>query len=121
MIRFLTDQGETRGYTNYWVAYPLAFLSEESLIFTPRLPYHQDFRYTPRDDRYQPYQEAVARAEKVAYITTNHPALDAFLREEFSIRGITWKESRIGDYQIFYKLSRVIRPDEMGLVDESME
>lgn len=51
---FLEQVGETRGYSNYWVAYPLAFISKEQLIFSPRLPYHPDLRYTTRDDRFRP-------------------------------------------------------------------
>lgn len=119
LIQFLTENGLTRGYTNYWVAYPLAFLSDETLIYVPRLPYHQDFRYTSRDDRYKPYRELVAQAENVAYITTNHPSLDTFLREAFSQRGIDWKEARIGDYQVFYQLTKVVRPEDLGLRHEN--
>jgi 4-amino-4-deoxy-L-arabinose transferase-like glycosyltransferase len=32
LIDFLAAQGETRGYSNYWVTFPLAFLSQETLI-----------------------------------------------------------------------------------------
>ncbi len=51
LIDFLRQQGETRGYSNYWVAYPLAFLSSEELLFVPRLPYHTDLRYTDATTR----------------------------------------------------------------------
>ena len=112
LIEFLQHNGETRGYTNYWVAYPLAFLSREGLIFVPRLPYHPDFRYTPRDDRYPPYDELVDRADRVAYITTNHSALDRLLQARFLQAGISWQEATIGDYHIFYNLSRVIRLED---------
>jgi hypothetical protein len=115
LIAFLRENGETRGYTNYWVAYPLAFRSGESLIFVPRLPYHQDFRYTERDDRYAPYDGIVAEADRVAYITTNHPSLDQYLRESFFARGITWQERPIGDYHVFYQLSKVVSPDHLPL------
>lgn len=115
LVEFLREQGETRGYTNYWVGYPLAFLSQEELIFIPRLPYHPDFRYTERDDRYAPYDEMVAQADKAAYITTHHPDLDDELRRQFTALGISWQEQRIGDYQIFYALSRLVRPHELGL------
>lgn len=110
LITFLEDHDIDRGYTNYWVAYPLAFHSEEELIFIPRLPYHEDFRFTPRDDRYAPYGELVAQSDEVAYITTNHPALNDALRENFTTRGITWEEEVLGDYHIFYELSETIRP-----------
>lgn len=115
VIQFLEKEGETRGYTNYWVAYPLAFQSEERLIFIPRLPYHEDFRYTSRDDRYEPYTRLVESEERAGYITTNHPALNDYLRDAFSGRSITWLEKQIGDYNIFYNLSSIIRPQDIGL------
>ena len=115
LIGFLTQKQITRGYSNYWVSYPLAFLSEEKLIFVPRLPYHEDFRYTARDDRYPPYTELVYTAEDLGYITTKHPVLDEYLRQEFKSRAITWEEKRIGDFQIFYDLSVLIHPQELGL------
>lgn len=115
LIDFLRQEGETRGYSNYWVAYPLAFHSREEIIFVPRLPYHLDFRYTPRDDRYAPYTEMVDHSQRVAYITTRHPALDEYLRVYFSGLGVQWHEKQIGDYHIYYRLSRAVRPQEMGL------
>jgi 4-amino-4-deoxy-L-arabinose transferase-like glycosyltransferase len=115
LIDFLTENEIKFGYTNYWVAYPLAFQSNEELIFIPRLPYHEDFRYTSRDDRYQNYTERVESADSIAYITTNHDALNVYLRSNFVDSGISWSEKRIGDYQIFFDLSRTIRPDDMGL------
>ena len=114
LIDFLTEHGETRGYTNYWVSYPLAFKSEETLIYIPWLPYHLDFRYTDRDDRYEPYRTLVEVSDQVAYITTFHPALDQSIRAGFRELGVTWEEEKIGDYQIFYHLSRPVRPAEIG-------
>ncbi len=115
LINFLNTHGETRGYTNYWVTYPLAFQSQEKLIFVPRLPYHLDLRYTERDDRYEPYDEIVQRSDKTAYITTHNPALDETIQKEFLRLDIQWKEIQIGDYHVFYDLSREVRPDEIGL------
>jgi hypothetical protein len=115
LISFLTEEDITRGYTNYWVSYPLAFLSQEELIFVPRLPYHEDFRYTARDDRYAPYTSLVSRSESIAYITTRHPALDEYIREKFEFQEIEWKEKIIGDYQIFYQLSDPIYINDIGL------
>jgi hypothetical protein len=115
LIDFLSEKGETRGYSNYWVAYPLAFRSQERLIFIPRLPYHLDLRYTARDDRYAPYQMMVAQSEHVAYITTRNLALDERLRQQFSAQGMTWEEQKIGDYQVYYHLSRPLRPEQLDL------
>ena len=121
LIRFLKQEGETRGYSNYWVAYPLAFLSQEELVFVPRLPYHdsnslpQELIYTPRDDRYRPYTEMVEQSQRVAYITTRAPGLDRYLVEQFTALGINWQEKQIGDFHVFYRLSEVVRPQQMGL------
>ena len=105
LIRFLRSEGETRGYTNYWVAYPLAFLSKEELIYYPALPYHLDFRFTDRDNRIPEYQGWVEESEKVALITTNHPELDQQIRDGLNAQGIEWQEKTIGDYRVFYDLT----------------
>jgi hypothetical protein len=115
LIDFLRQHAETRGYGNYWVAYPLAFLSAEDLIFVPRLPYHPDSRYTERDDRYLSYDDLVSQAQRVAYITTNHPDLDEDLRFNFNKLGVTFQEIQIGDYHVFYALSQPVRPAQIGL------
>ena len=118
LAAFLEAQGERAGYTNYWVAYPLAFLSQERLIFVPRLPYHGDFRYTARDDRYAPYGDVVENAERVAYITTNHPGLNESLRAGFGTLGVTYREADIGGFHVFYGLSARVAPEMMGLPAE---
>ncbi len=115
LIRFLEAQGETVGYTNYWTAYPIAFLSQEQVILIPRLPYHLDLRYTSRDDRYAPYDKKVAQSQHLVYVTTRNPVLDNRLRNAFTINHIQWQEKQIGDYQLFYGLSKAIRPEQMDL------
>lgn len=117
LISFLKVNGETRGYSNYWVAYPIAFQSNEEIIFIPSLPYHEDFRYTMRDNRYQPYNKVVKDSDRVAYITTNHSALDEHLRNVFNEAEVTWQETWIGDYHVFYQLSDDVRPSDLGIED----
>jgi hypothetical protein len=109
LIEFLKENNEIRGYTNYWVAYPLAFLSGEDLIYTPRLPYHLDLRYTSRDNRYLPFESLVNQSEKTALITTNNPALEGRIREILKGKNVNWKEKTIGDYRVFYALSTPLR------------
>jgi hypothetical protein len=106
---------ELRGYTTYWVAYPLAFHSEEKAIFVPQLPYHQDFRYTPRDDRYPPYKGMVESSEQVAYITVQQTELELRIRDAFVSAGISWQEEILGEYRVFYALSAAVRPSQIDL------
>jgi 4-amino-4-deoxy-L-arabinose transferase-like glycosyltransferase len=119
LITFLEDHSIDRGYTTYWVAYPLAFLSGEDLIFIPRLPYHSDFGYTDRDDRYVAYDNLVADSGDVSFITANQPWLDVYIRYELRILNIEWQESVIGNFNVFYDLSRRVTPDEIGLAKPS--
>lgn len=116
LILFLKENDCTYGYTNYWVAYPLNFLTSEELIYSPRLPYHSDLRYTPRDDRYTEYTSRIAEADTVTYITVKTPLLDEALETAFRKSKITWKDTWIGDYHVYYHLSEVIHPEEIDLV-----
>lgn len=115
LIAFLKAHGITHGYSNYWVAYRLAFRSDEQIIFAPRLPYHTDFRYTTHDDRYPAYTTLVDAAPRAAYITTHFPELNDRLRVAFDELDISFAEMQIADYHIFYDLSKKVTPDELEL------
>jgi hypothetical protein len=117
LIDFLLANGETRGYTNYWVQTPIAFLSGERIISAARLPYHLALDYTPRDDRYRPFTQAVREAPRAFYITVNHPELDALIQKRLTGLGVTFNEHAIGNYHIFYALSRKVEPEELGIYD----
>lgn len=116
LIELLHARGERRGYTTYWVAYPLAFLSSEQLLFVPRLPYHHDLRYTARDDRYAPYGQQVEASARVAYILAGDHPLRAGLRRALEAAGVAFAETTIGDYHVFHDLSRRVTPDELDLL-----
>ena len=113
LMDFLRAHDGRRGYGNYWVAYPIAFLSREEIILIPRLPYKADLRYTLRDDRYAPYDEMVAASPAVVYVTTNNPLLDRSLRVRLREAGVSCSEAQIGDYHVFYDLSRRVTPEEL--------
>jgi hypothetical protein len=114
LIEFLTTTSNPRGYSTYWTAYPIDFLSDEKIILVPALPYHADLRHTIRDDRYEPYAIEVAKAENPIYITSNNPNLDYQMVEQLNRLGVIWTEKMIGDYHIYYNLSRKVLPTEIG-------
>jgi hypothetical protein len=70
-------------------------------------------RYTPRDDRYPPYDRIVESADHTAYITTKNPALDSLLESAFERLGVTYHVKQIGDFRIYFRLSRPVRPEEI--------
>jgi 4-amino-4-deoxy-L-arabinose transferase-like glycosyltransferase len=117
LIAFLESQGETRGYANYWVTYRLAFLSAETLIFSPRLPYKADLSYSGNDNRYPAYDRLASQAGRTAFITTLHPELDRQLRLSLDSLGVSYAQKQIGAYHIYYDLSRPVRPEELSLPD----
>jgi hypothetical protein len=105
LMNFLRQQDERHGYTHYWAAFRLAFLSQEEIIFAPLLPYRTDLRLAPGDNRYPAYAEAASGNSQAAYITTHNPALDDLLRKEFARVGSKYSETLIGPYRLFYAVT----------------
>ncbi|HSM23534.1 MAG TPA: hypothetical protein VK856_01560, partial [Anaerolineaceae bacterium] len=118
LIEFLSKENELYGYSNYWVSYPLAFLSNEKIIAIPQLPYHPDLRYTSRDNRIEKYNEIVEKGDTSFYITTNNLLLDDLIMKKLNEKQILFNLTKIGDYQIYYNLSQKISPFELGLTNE---
>jgi 4-amino-4-deoxy-L-arabinose transferase-like glycosyltransferase len=110
LIAFLDEQRICNGYTNYWVAFRIAFLSGERMQFSSALPYKTSLDYNPADNRYPPYVEATEQAERIAYITTNLPELDARLEADWAEQGITYQETHIGAFHVYYGFEPGVRP-----------
>lgn len=102
LIAFLEQHHLYNGFTNYWVAFRLAFLSGERLQYSAALPYKTNLDYNPADNRYRAYADAAARADRVAYITTNLPELDRRLETAFQEQDITYQQQVIGPFHIYY-------------------
>ncbi len=116
LTAFLLEQDLTLGYTNYWIAYPLAFLSQERLQYAPRLPYHENLRYSVGDDRIPAYTQAAACAQRIAYVTfVAQQTLNTRLRSAWIQRGLTWRETRLAGYMIYYDLRPALAPWDVGL------
>jgi len=118
LLAFLDEIGVHSAYTHYWVAYRFAFLTGEQVCFSPRLPFHSDLRYSPRDDRIPAYTQAVDASPEVIYVTANHPLLDSVLVREFDALDVTYRQRQIGPYRVFYDLSRPVRPAELDVYSE---
>jgi hypothetical protein len=102
LIAFLDAHDLHNGYTNYWVAFRLAFLSGERMQYSAALPYKTTLDYNPADNRYRPYVEAVEKASRIAVITTNLPELDSRLVAQWQSQKITYQETTIGAFHIYY-------------------
>ncbi len=102
LIAFLEAHDLYHGFTNYWVAFRLAFLSGERLQYSAALPYKATLDYNAADNRYPPYAAATAQADRVAYISTNLPELNLRLETAFEQGGITYQRDQIGAFTIYY-------------------
>jgi len=116
--KFLIGEEEYYGFSNYWISYPLAFVSAEKIISVPKLPYHQDLRYTARDNRISKYNELIDNGGSYFYITSNNPKLDDLLVRALNLNDVDYLQKQIDDYHIFYKLSKKITPEELGITNE---
>lgn len=112
LIAFMDERDLHYGYSTYWIAFRIAFLSGERIILDPALPPKPDLTWTPFYQRYPVYGEAVAGADRIAYVTADPPlaggspgalpALDAALEAWFADAGITYMRARVGIYTVYY-------------------
>ena len=116
LIAFLKEKGERYGYSHFWIAYKIAFLSGEQIIVAPRLPYRANLRLDEGQDRYPAYSLWVDESSAPPfYITGNQAELDRRLRSALGMRQISYKEEVIGPYHVFYDLSARVTPEELGV------
>jgi 4-amino-4-deoxy-L-arabinose transferase-like glycosyltransferase len=114
LIDFVTKQGG-RGYSHHWISYKIAYLSDEQVILAAFLPYRSDLDWLPLDDRYAPYTAAVAASPKRVFVTHREPNLEAHLQHSLAERDINYQIKDIGPYRVYYDLSAVVTPQELGL------
>ncbi len=108
LINWLDQQGISRGYTHYWIAFRFAFLSKEQLQLSAALPYKSDLTYTPVFERIPAYRAAVDSSDRVAYITANVPEVEQGLEAWFRQENITYQTAQVGVFRIYYDFSPVI-------------
>jgi 4-amino-4-deoxy-L-arabinose transferase-like glycosyltransferase len=119
LISFLDEHGLTHGYTNYWVAFRLAFLSGDRLQYRAVLPYKTDLSYTPFDERYAPYREATDAApdDQIAYVTANVASVKARLEAIFAERGVTYQYAPVGIYHVYYDFAPAAPRPPLAFID----
>jgi hypothetical protein len=114
VIQFLREHNGQYAYSTYWVAYRLIFLSHETVILSPQLPYKSTLVYSAQD-RYPAYTAMVDRADRPVFVTANLPQLDIIIADRLKTRAVTYTKQVIGPFTIFYDLSARVTPAELGL------
>jgi hypothetical protein len=114
LLDFLAGQGYTRGYASYWTSFRVMFRAHETVIFDTSLPY-DDRGVIKGDNRYQPYIDAVAGAERVVWITQNFPELDVLIAAQLADAHITYRTHDIGRYRVYDDFSERVVPADFEL------
>jgi 4-amino-4-deoxy-L-arabinose transferase-like glycosyltransferase len=102
LIAFLDEHELYAGYTTYWVAFRLAFLTDERMQYSSALPYKPSLSYTEADERYPAYKVAADAAANPAYITARVVEVQQRLEEIFAEMGVTYQREEIGPYTVYY-------------------
>jgi hypothetical protein len=97
LARFLESKSLTRGYAPYGAAYPLVYLSNERLVYTPALD-------ESKFDRRAEYTACVARAEHPAFIFNDQRGADRF-KERLAVLNASWKEVAWASFRVLYELT----------------
>jgi MFS family permease len=108
LIEFLDEHDLRHGFTHYWIAFRIAFLSGEQMQYSTSLPNRTDLRFRTLDERYPPYREAALAAveagEPVAFITANFEELDALVIAELDAAGVRYRTEQIGPFAVYHDL-----------------
>ena len=106
LIAFLNEKGITRAYANYWISYPITFISKENIIVAP---------YKSRD-RYPRYTKILREESTPSYIFRLYNREDRSDINQLERSGklhpsAAYKKERVGDYIIYY-VSKSITQDK---------
>ncbi len=93
LITFLNEREITRAYANYWISYPVTFISKESIIVAP---------YKSKD-RYPRYTEILREEKTPSYIFYSYDTKMGQLEKGGELdSSASYKKERVGPYIVYY-------------------
>ncbi len=108
LIAWLDQHGIDRGYASYWVAFRIAFLTDERILLGASLLEAPRLFEVAHDLRYPPYNAAADASETGAYIVADRPEMRLRLEAAFAARGVRYEVAEVGVYRIYYNFSPAI-------------
>jgi hypothetical protein len=97
LAQFLESKGLNSGYAPYKAAYPLVYLSNERLIYTPA--FHE-----PQFDRYSDYTTITSRSKSPAFLFDATEDIASF-RAKLELSRIAARHATFHHYTAFHELS----------------
>ncbi len=93
LLTFLGEKEITRAYADYWISYPVTFISEENIIVAP---------YRSKD-RYPRYTEILREEKTPSYIFYSYDRKMNQLEKSGELdSSASYKKERVGPYIVFY-------------------
>jgi hypothetical protein len=105
LVAALRDLGVTRFYSDYWTCNTVTFATREELVCAVL---GDDLR--AGYDRYRPYRELVAAADRPGYAVRAGSALGVALRERLAAAGTGGATVTAGGYDIYVPTQDVPLP-----------
>ncbi|HSR52765.1 MAG TPA: glycosyltransferase family 39 protein [Acidobacteriota bacterium] len=102
LIADLEDLKLERGYSGYWIAYPVNFLSHERLLLSP-------LAGPVTMDRYPPHSESVGEAARVVYVLQTGSQSERNFLQQLSRLDVQPQTRQSGPYTLFFGVSQETR------------
>jgi hypothetical protein len=105
---WMQRQGITHAYASYWTAMPMTYLSR-GVVSVGALGVQQA--------KVADIEHSVKITPEIAYVHSTRPGDPYAFGRLLTTHGVGYQLAGIGPVQIYYHLTRQIRPAELGLVD----
>lgn len=104
LVAFLEDKGVTRMVANYWIAYRVAFETQERIIATP---------VNPDQNRFQPFDDAVRLGPPTPYAFVRHSSDDRVFRRKTAGHPECYERHIVHRF-VVYLPSRALSPEHLA-------
>jgi len=107
LIKFLKTKNISYGYTGFWNAYQLTFVSKEKIIFSP----------SSGPDVYPKYTEKVRAAspEQIAVIFERGDNKKERFENRLKENLVSYQKQALGNKIVYYSLSKKVDPSSFPL------
>lgn len=105
VLDYLDERGIEHVYADYWLAYRIAFESDEEIVATP---YRGNLRQGS-------YDAEVRAAEHPAYVFVRGTRTDPLFRELLTAQGVTFVRTEVGAF-VVYEPDRNVIPDQVPAI-----
>ena len=102
LLEFLDEEALDFGYTGYYTAYPVNFLSNKRIVLSPRAG-------PVVTERYAPYSRKVEKADRVCYIFRSQSRTDQAFREQLNALQALYTRRETGDWNVCYGVDSRVR------------